>query len=85
MIPKGHSLEEHYHYRQMVSQRGTSSSPVVQKATLHLGRDDKIVSDFLLLLKMQGLFPLLQCFKVNYTSHMASVLHFFPPQEDDSS
>lgn len=66
MIPKGHFLEEHYHYRQMVSQCGTSSSPVLQKATFHLGTDARVGSDFLLLLKMQGLFPLLQCFQTNY-------------------
>lgn len=69
MIPKGHFLEEHYHYRQMVSQCGTSSSPVLQKATFHLGTDARVGSDFLLLLKMQGLFPLLQCFQTNYEPH----------------
>lgn len=85
MIPKGRCLEEHYHYRQMVSQGGTSSSPVLQKATLRLGTDARMFSDFLLLLQMQGLFPSSSVSRQIIWAIWPLFPTFFPPWNKDSS
>lgn len=69
--------------QQRVRQCGTSSSPVSQRQTSS-GYRCQDGFGFSLATPNARAFSLLQCSKTKSMSHMASVPHFYPPQNKNS-